>query len=774
MCPTLWSRLRRPGYVTGCVLLLAVVATAAPLRFDFGTNDSQVWTGFTRATPANVWASDAAFGWRSAAGLSAKVRAYTAPVHDARRGSDQPPPMWTNPITEDAIVGTAENAFLLRAPPGEYQLYVVCGTSDPSMRSQFFDFTVQVGGEQQRVQIDGPYQFRTLRFRAKVGNEPLAVTFSPRSKWAVNAIVAWTGADAKEVETGIITPFEEWTFRLPPVEWAKWQLEAEPPTGPTPTPSAADQKRGFVVYGRHYLECVYPHSRPREEELNPELKLFASPGEHATTAVTVLPLVDIAGAKVAVSALGPVPAKEIDVRHVRFMRARPNYTTLYRYRWVPDVLERFEQLELKAGENGRFWITIRVPDDAPAGNYRGTVTFTCSTGTASIPVQLRILPIRLRDDPEKIFGIYYRHPYDQMGAAPDEVSKEYFRRKADREHADMVAHGTRNVVLSVSARPADATGKFSFNWELLAAKLELGKKHGFVAPVVLGVPTESIYEKHVGERPGSHLRGVKPPPPAFAAEVTAMVRAIEAERVRRGWPEFLYYPIDEPGTDAASISFMVTVLKACKAAGIRTYVTADPTREQFQPLRPHIDVWSTQPFAPEREVVLADSKARGVEYWCYPNHVNGENDHTPVAGARMTYGFGFWRSGFRTLIPWIYQSSTGNPFNYLDGASMDFFNRSEPDGTPVPVAMWEGYRAGYNDYRYVYTLEQLIAEAKRSGKPAAQEAAKAAEQELRNVWNAIRVQPKYKYDDLWSPEEFDVYRWLVARQILAIQSALGR
>ncbi|MCX7010494.1 MAG: hypothetical protein NTY53_25170, partial [Kiritimatiellaeota bacterium] len=113
----------------------------------------------------------------------------------------------------------------------------------------------------------------------------------------------------------------------------------------------------------------------------------------------------------------------------------------------------------------------------------------------------------------------------------------------------------------------------------------------------------------------------------------------------------------------------------------------------------------------------------------------------------------------------------GDPWNYLDGSSMDFFNRSEPDGTPVPVAMWEAYREGYDDYRYIYTLEQAIAAAKRSGKSAALVAAAHAEQELKFVWDSIRVQAKYKHDDLWSPTAFDVYRWLVARQIMALTEA---
>jgi hypothetical protein len=40
--------------------------------------------------------------------------------------------------------------------------------------------------------------------------------------------------------------------------------------------------------------------------------------------------------------------------------------------------------------------------------------------------------------------------------------------------------------------------------------------------------------------------------------------------------------------------------------------------------------------------------------------------------------------------------------------------------------------------------------------------------------SAIRVQPKCKYDGLWSPPEFDVYRWLVAQQILTLMEAINR
>lgn len=753
---------------------MAPALSAAPLLFDMGTDRSEVWSGFTGVTAKSAWGDAQSFGWQSPQGLTAGARAHKEAVPNPRRGTMDPPPMWTNPITEDAVLGTRENTFYMRAAPVEHELYIVCGTSDGALRNQFFDFTVRVGQREQRVQIEGCYQFRTLRFRATVGAEPLAVTFTPRSKWVVNAIIAAPVSEMPSIEKDIITPFEEWTFRLPPAEWAKWKEDPRAPTDTPPPVTAEDRRRGFRVYSRHYLHCVYPHTQPRPEELNPELRLVASPGEFTTTNLIVLPAKSLKNARVSVGSIGPVSANAVEVRRVRYLRARPNYTTMYRYRVVPDVLEHFEGGDLPADENTRFWITLRVPDDAPAGDYRGTVKFACDSGEVTVPVRLRVLPIKLREDPTKLFAIYYRHPYDQMASAPDEVSKEYFRRKAELEHADMAAHGTRNVVLSASSRAADAEGRFNFNWELLAAKLDLWKRHAFTGPVVMGIPTESVYEKYMKERPGSHLRGVKLPPDQFGREMTALVKTIETERVRRGWPEFLYYPVDEPSTDPVAVQFMIKVLQACKAAGVRTYVTADPTHEPFEAMRPYVDVWCTQPFLPEREVVLADSAARTVEYWCYPNHIAGENDHTPVAGARMTYGFGFWRSGFRTLIPWIYQSNSGDPFNYLDAYTMDFFNRSAPDGTPIPVALWEAYREGYNDYRYVYTLEQVVAEAAKSGRPAARQAAERARQELAYVWNAIRVQPKYKDQNLWAPEDFDVYRWIVAQQIMAVQEAMKR
>ncbi len=353
--------------------------------------------------------------------------------------------------------------------------------------------------------------------------------------------------------------------------------------------------------------------------------------------------------------------------------------------------------------------------------------------------------------------------------AKDDYSREYYLQKAEWERQDLVAHGTRNVVSGLGSSP-EKDGKFAFNFDLMQKKIDLWTKYEFKGPMVCAISAGGIYYKYTQKELGSHIVHAEAPPPEYGPELTRMCQAIEQERQKRGWPEFLYYPIDEPGTGPGPIAFMIETLKAVQAAGVRTYVTADPTREGFAPLQPYVDVWCTQPFLPGRDELLKDKASREVDYWCYPNHVNGENDHTTVNGARMTYGFGFWRSGFTALIPWIYRHNAGNPWNYLDGSISDFFNRTEDSGRPVPVAMWEAYREGYDDYRYVYTLQQLIEKGRQQGGKAAQ-AATAAQKELDWVWGQIQVQAKYKWDDLWEPRELDAYRWVVAEQILKLQQA---
>ena len=91
-------------------------------------------------------------------------------------------------------------------------------------------------------------------------------------------------------------------------------------------------------------------------------------------------------------------------------------------------------------------------------------------------------------------------------------------------------------------------------------RIALDRKHGLANyPLVVSFPVSWWYSQLVDKKgPGSHLRLVRDDvPQSFYDEVTRMVEAIEKEKKNYQWPEFLYYPVDEPGTHPAAVNFMV-------------------------------------------------------------------------------------------------------------------------------------------------------------------------------------------------------------------------
>jgi len=327
-------------------LLAASVSFAEVRFFDMGTADSKVYEGATRVTAQDLYSADTGFGWQSAEGLSEQARAYEE-MGD-RRGSPAPPVMWTNAITEDCVIGESSNQFLVDLPDGAYRVYALCGTSDRA-RYQVWDFTVVARDSGSTaapaddasawVQMAGGRQHRPVRLRAEVDGGALALDLGAQSKWVVSAILIASEDEWARVEQEIIDPLEEWVFFLPPEQQENWTFDPPPDPEPMPELSQADRDRGWVLFHRPWAEVVWPNTLPRAEEINPEVRIFATPGEYEPVTFCVNLLRDAGDLTVETTDVGPVAADTIDIRHVRYMRARPNYVGMGLYRVAPDALE---------------------------------------------------------------------------------------------------------------------------------------------------------------------------------------------------------------------------------------------------------------------------------------------------------------------------------------------------------------------------------------------------------------------------------------------------
>jgi hypothetical protein len=547
-------------------------------------------------------------------------------------------------------------------------------------------------------------------------------------------------------------------------------------TAPEPALTEPEKERGYLLFQRPLTESIYPNSRPLPQERVEALVAFATPGEFEPVTFALYPVRPLQNLKVRISSLtspsGEIAAGSIDVRLATYWNVGyPAYTTLSTYRRVPELLERVTVHTSPARECQWYWLTVHVPDDAKPGLYRGAVAvWDDGFGQAvEIPLALRILGFRLQKDPRKHFSAYFYTRNKALYKGRDEA---FIRQAADKDYQAMIDFGL-DMLPTLYLSCEDGKRITLADSGELERMLAAGLKGP--APVTADNVVARIYrETTPGGKRANHWRVTPLPPPAFYERVTELFRAFEIERKTKGWPEFICCPIDE--VDASCKEFGTKVYAAVKAAGLRTYATKDPIGADAADYAPYLDVWCSQPYSVPYDRIVSQNR---YEYWCYPNHNAGEikDRLTMCKGGRMTYGFGFWRSGYTTLIPWHWcWPSEPEPFDYLRGRYSGCGQRVDDDGEVIPAVYWACFREGYDDARYLYTLQQAIVEREGSKDPACLAAVSQGRRLLQETWDAIRVQPKYLAEGMWPSDEFDAVRWRLAAQTARLleYSAAGK
>jgi len=534
-------------------------------------------------------------------------------------------------------------------------------------------------------------------------------------------------------------------------------------TAAEPELTLAERERGYLLFHRPITEPVYPNSKPRAHERLEHLLAFAAPGEFEPLTFSIYPVRKLRNFKVRCSPLicdaGEIPNTKITVRLLTYWNVGyPRYTSRSTYRRTPELLEPVTVHSSAQGECQRYWIQIQVPGDTEPGLYRGTVSVWDDgfEQAIRIPVSLRVLAFKLHKDPAKHYSAYYYvRNRTQYAGKPD----SFIRKAASNEYRAMVAYGLDMTPTLYLGCDDGQTISLPYPDEL-DRMLEAGLTGP--VPVTAGNVISRFYRDTTldGER-GSHWHISKLPPPQFYKRITAAFKAFEIERQAKGWPEFICCPIDEVA--ASRKEFGAKVYAAVKAAGIRTYATKDPTAADAAPYRPYIDIWCSQPYSVPYERIVDQDR---YEYWCYPNHNAGEIKDRRVMckGGRMTYGFGFWRSGYTTLIPWNWSWTPGDDqFDYLRGSRSGCGQRIDEGGEVIPAIYWECFREGYDDIRYIYTLQQAVFQREGSLNADCRRAVANAKRLLQDTWDAIKVQQKYLANGMWPSEEFNTRRWLLAQ-----------
>lgn len=534
--------------------------------------------------------------------------------------------------------------------------------------------------------------------------------------------------------------FKAWGSRgpgLPPIPTGWTEVPAEPRVRRPPEFSKAEVDHGFILFQRRPFTAVYHDTVPAPFERAVTLEAFAARGQYEPVSFAVYAISELKDFRVGVGELqnqagDTIPASHIDLRQVMAVRSQVRKDAGQKqFSRIPFYLEKFDRLNVRKGETAQLWLTLKVPEGAKGGDYRGWVRIQAGERTVEkIPVTIKVLPFNLPPIPLETAVSYF--------PAEDLVVRE-------KEMIDQREHGILANESSLAAQvlsrdrhfgedDAEATRKSIKTTLNLRRKVYGGAADRF--PLTVEVGHQILYSWNTQKAWFEFW----PRSPELEIDFFKAVAVCQESVRNEVGASIRVFIMDEPGGHPDTLQETLHYYKLLKQKlpDIQTYVTLGGGLslgiDELGLLSPYVDLITVNRVDEDICKQLAERRRPFGIY-------NGGGATEAVTGLtrdRYFYGFYGWSMGAGEILQWVYRF--GEPWKEAFRGNHGY-TMPAPDG-PLPSIPWEGIRAGVDDYRYVDLLWRLITAAKSD--PKAAEAARAGEQAalevLRNI--DLRYQPR--------------------------------
>ena len=365
------------------------------IAFDFGDNSPLV-QGFTEANLADVWADGKAFGFFNPEGLKTYGRDWPDPLTGDFVGPA---------FNDESLPKSAALEFRAKAPNGKYLVWI---------NAEYFPFPdlytdLNVNGKLLWSGEMAGDTFYTERWYFRFLDTPYSE--KPGALWK-NAVSKMYPAHVVEAEVKdgvlsvkgtnvylgalIIVPadqraaFDKMVLAIE-AERMRYFYQDLFLVRPENEPCRAKDDT-LLLFVPADGKVIMPWSGMDAKDAQ-EIKKVAAPGEALPIEVALRPFKDLVGVKFSVSDLqGPssavIPSKQIEIYQKRYLSDGSQVNS-----WClmpKDTLDLEQNLTVAA------WLRVRVPQDAAAGVYKGTVTALRTASSGSCPSRSRSTPCASR------------------------------------------------------------------------------------------------------------------------------------------------------------------------------------------------------------------------------------------------------------------------------------------------------------------------------------------------------------------------------------------
>ena len=387
----------------------------------------------------------------------------------------------------------------------------------------------------------------------------------------------------------------------------------------------------------------------------------------------------------------------------------------------------------------QFWLTVHVPQDAKSGTYRGQVKITAANAAATtLTLQVTVPSFDLLPPTFEYSVCYPTHlewPYTT------DHEREKYHPITDRQYLaesrDMAVHGCLNPCLYSGPRQDEAG---NVNFTELSHLLDLREQAGMPKGVMLYLMDGAGMAIREGElTEEQRQRNIE------------VARATVAWAKARGYSGAMFMGADEYSGDR--LRAMRESYESIRAGGSGIWVANHGDFVDIMPdlldraIIAHkgalIVDRHQQWFMPARDYLM--HRTRMLKWnpavWLMPHYqrsIKAAHEHgnkafsyfDPQGGQqvpeqhRRHRGMGLWKSGLDGTMTWAYvhiwtptiRLDRPNAEGYVGvPAGQNEFVIRGPEGV-LDTLSWEGYREGYDDARYLATLQGAMAKAKAAGR----------------------------------------------------------
>lgn len=492
----------------------------------------------------------------------------------------------------------------------------------------------------------------------------------------------------------------------------------------------AEQKAPFDFFAVSDLERVFEdgYNRP---ELQSAIEIFGIRNEYACAQCVIKAGKDLGRVTIYVSpprhAESSVLLPENSIK-LNFVGSIPIEQNTPKYRKAdlirpapgrfPDYLAEEKETSVEKGTYKAVFLTIKIPRDADAGTYTGSITAKTDEGDKSLPLRLTLYPLTLPDERHLMVTEWYTTGRFQKFHGIDSSDSEQFYRMLGVYASNMAEHRQNvfRVSLDLISSKLSEDGKLKFDFSRFDKWAQIfwdtGRMNlletGFVARFgESGWSSREIVLRDFRVEKESTSRMITVPGKEFLPQ---FLPALENHLREKDWLEKTVFHIaDEPSNHNVMSWREASQLVHEHAPALRR-IDAIETTHCFDRLEiwvPKLDYLATWYDTYEK------ARQQGCELWFYTVGIFQKGSYpnktvdVPLIESRILHWLNC-RFGLKGYLHWGFNSWTDDPYNAPGEHRGDGWHVYPKKDGLINSLRWEQMRNGIQDYEYLWMLENKI------------------------------------------------------------------